>query len=138
LYRYGHEATALQLATALQSLNTLSRNVGAFFTQYDVLVTPTMAVLPTPLGHLNADDPSLTAEAWIRRVFGVCPFTALLNCSGTPAMSAPLAWSSGGLPIGVQLAAAMCDESVLLRLASQLETHMPWGDLRPPVHGAGD
>lgn len=134
LYEHGRRATALQLGTALQSVNTLSRNVGAFFTQYDALVTPTMALLPTPLGYLNADDPSLTAEAWIRRVFGVCPFGALFNCSGTPAMSVPLGWSSSGLPIGVQLASAMCEESVLIRLASQLEAHMPWLHLRPPVH----
>jgi amidase len=132
LYKLGRVATALELGAALQSVNTLSRIVGAFFTQYDVLVTPTMALLPTPLGHLNADDPALTAEAWIRRVFGVCPFTALLNCSGTPAMSVPLGWAASGLPIGVQLASAMCEESVLIRLASQLEVQLPWHDRRPP------
>jgi amidase len=138
LYKHGRGATALQLGTALQSVNTLSRNVGGFFTQYDVLVTPTMALLPTPLGDLNANDATLTADAWIRRVFGVCPFAALFNCSGTPAMSVPLGWSSTHLPIGVQLASAMCEESALIRLASQLEVQMPWHELRPPAHGAAD
>lgn len=138
LYEYGCGLSALQLGTALQSVNTLSRSVGAFFTQHDVLVTPTMALLPTPLGHLNADDPSLTAEAWIRLVFGVCPFTALLNCSGTPAMSLPLGWSARRLPIGIQFASAMCEESLLIRLASQLEMHMPWHAFRPPAYGTSE
>jgi amidase len=136
LYEHGRGLTALELGTALQRVNTLARGVGAFFTRWDVLVTPTMAVQPTPLGYLNADDPSLTAEGWVRRVFGACPFTALFNCAGTPAISVPSGRSSTGLPIGVQLAAAMCDESVLIALASQLEVALPWRDLRPAVHAA--
>jgi len=138
LYEHGRDQTALALGTALQRVNTLARAVGAFFARWDVLVTPAMALLPPLLGSLDADDPSLTAEGWVRRVFGACPFTALFNCAGTPAMSVPLGRSSTGLPIGVQLAAAMCDESVLIRLASLLERAMPWNGLRPAVHATAE
>jgi Asp-tRNA(Asn)/Glu-tRNA(Gln) amidotransferase A subunit family amidase len=60
-------------------------------------------------------------------------FTALFNFTGNPAMSLPLAWSEGGLPIGVQFAAPFGDEATLFRLAAQLEQAQPWADRRPAL-----
>ena len=61
------------------------------------------------------------------------PFTTQFNVTGQPAVSLPLAWSSAGLPIGVQLVAAYAGEDLLIRLASQLERAQPWSDRRPRV-----
>ena len=61
------------------------------------------------------------------------PYTAPFNVTGQPAMSVPLHWSDGGLPIGVQLVARRGREDLLLRVAAQLETRSPWADRRPPV-----
>jgi amidase len=49
-------------------------------------------------------------------------------------VSLPLHWTPGGLPVGVQLAAAYGREDVLIQIASQLEQAAPWGQRRPPVH----
>jgi amidase len=46
--------------------------------------------------------------------------------TGTPAISLPLAQSSNGLPIGVQFAAGMGQEALLLQIAYQMEVAMPW------------
>ncbi|MFA5885983.1 MAG: amidase, partial [Acidimicrobiia bacterium] len=48
-------------------------------------------------------------------------------------ISLPLHWNDAGLPIGVQLVGAYAREDVILRLAGQLETAMPWADRHPPA-----
>ena len=50
-------------------------------------------------------------------------------------MTVPLAWSKGGLPIGIQFVAPMGDEATLFRLAGQLEQAQPWADRRAPFGG---
>jgi amidase len=130
---YGRRLSALELNGALASLNAVSRELGRFFTGYDLLLTPTMNTPAPPLGHLdgNAD---LGALEWAQRIFEVCSFTPLFNQSGTPAVSLPVAQSSQGLPIGVQLAGPFGSEALLLRVSALLEGAMPWADRRPAVH----
>ena len=135
-YEDGKRYTAVDLLSAMAHGNILSREVGRFFETVDVLVTPTIARVPAPLGELNQDRKGMTAMDWTRQVFAYVPFTPLFNSTGQPAISLPLHWSVTGLPVGVQFAGRFGDESTLLRLASQLEQARPWADKRPPVHAA--
>jgi amidase len=123
---------ALDLIAALDAQNRVTRSVGAFFTEYDLLVTPTLGQLPAPHGILRYDDPDHTAESWLRTLFDYGPFTAVFNVSGQPAISLPLGQSEGGLPIGVQLVAPYGREDLLFRVAAQLERAVPWLDRAPP------
>ncbi len=135
LYEHGLALTAAELAQAMQSLNTVTRTVGGFFTEWDLLLTPTTNVPAVPLGGtLDSNDPAFDAEGWVRHIFTACGFTAWFNWSGTPAISLPLGTTAGGLPIGVQLAAPMCGEATLIRVGSQLEQALPWADRRPAVY----
>ncbi len=102
-----------------------------FASGFDLLLTPTMAVPPPPLGSFEhpPDQPLLP----IAVATPMATFTAGLNMTGQPAISLPLHWSGEGLPIGVQLAAPYGREDVLLRVAAQVEQAAPWADRRPPV-----
>ncbi|MGH8777072.1 MAG: amidase family protein [Jiangellaceae bacterium] len=51
---------ALDLMAALDAQNRVTRSVGAFFTEHDPLVTPTLGQLPVPRGTLRYDDPAHT------------------------------------------------------------------------------
>ncbi len=98
---------------------------------FDLLLTPTAAAPPPPLGELGplAPLPELLGKLGAYTVFCM-PF----DVTGQPAISLPLHWNAEGLPVGIQLAAAYGREDVLIRIAAQLEDARPWRDQRPPVH----
>lgn len=133
LFQEARRLTALQLAAGFAAANAISRAVGRFFLEYDVLVTPTLGQLPAPHGTLRYGDPEHTVESWLRSIFDYGPFTAVFNISGEPAISLPLAESRGGMPIGIQLVAPHGREDLLFQVAGQLEEALPWSDRRPPV-----
>jgi Asp-tRNA(Asn)/Glu-tRNA(Gln) amidotransferase A subunit family amidase len=116
-------------ASSIQAIHRAGRQVGRFFEKYDLLLTPTMACAPLPLGQ--PDMMAAKAEAFRIPLLRTIGFTALFNAAGSPAMSVPLYWNPARLPIGVQFAATFGDEATLLRLASQLEQARPWADRRP-------
>ena len=135
-YEEGKRWRAVDLLNAMAYGNILSRAVGAFFEGVDVLVTPTIATPPAPLGEIDQNRKGMTPMEWTRQVFAYCPFTPLFNTTGQPAFSLPLHWSASGLPIGVQIAGRFGDEATLFRLAAELEEARPWKDKRPPTHAA--
>lgn len=131
--RVAQEFSALELMAGLDAQNQVSRSVGAFFTEYDLLVTPTLGQLPAPHGTLRYDDPDHTLDSWLRSLFDYGPFTALFNITGQPAISLPLGQSHTGLPVGVQIVAPYGREDLLFRVAARLEDAVPWRDRTPRV-----
>jgi amidase len=101
---------------------------------FDLLLSPTMGEPPPPIGTFDDSGPEPLA-AFERAFLDGC-FTAAFNATGQPAISLPLHWSEGGLPIGVQLIAPLGREDLLLRVASQLEQAVPWADRTPPLFAA--
>ena len=128
----GRSVLAPQYVEATERLHRAVRALARWWEDgFDVLVTPTLAQPPPPLGTLGPDagEPARVMARWGE--FG--PYTVPFNVSGQPAISLPLHWNEDGLPIGVQLVAAYGREDVLIRLAAQLEAARPWKDRRPPL-----
>lgn len=96
---------------------------------YDVVLTPTVAAEPWPIGHLS---PVLGWEELRRRTARALGYTPIQNIAGCPAMSVPLHFPEHGLPIGAHFAAAPGADALLLGLAYQLEAARPWKDRWPP------
>jgi amidase len=123
-----------QYLAAVSQHQAIGRMLGRWFEGgHDLLLTPTMGELPPPLGSFDDSGPEPLRT--IHRGERTAGFTALLNATGNPAISLPLAWSDEGLPIGVQLVAAYGREDLLLRVASQLEQAHPWHDRFPRREG---
>jgi amidase len=132
LAEMGRATSAVDYATAIALLTAKTREVAQWWADgFDLLLTPTLAEPPTPLGTF--DTPEEPILGFIRAA-QFTPFTPIFNITGQPAISLPTAMSSGGLPIGVQLVAAFSREDVLLRVAAQVESAAPWADRHPPVH----
>ena len=119
---YGRAAVRLQL---------LARRVVAFWNEVDVVLTPTLALPPVPIGW--QEDGVTGAVDQLRRNTEFTPFTAIANVTGLPAISLPLHSTSDGLPIGVQAIGPPAGDALVLRLAAQLEDAHPWADTRPRI-----
>ncbi len=109
----------------------ISRALAEFLSSCDVFLSPTLCAPPLRLGELDSMAQDLSQIAPTLRRY--MPGTAMFNMSGQPAMSVPLAWNSGGLPLGMMFAARFGDEATLLRLAAQLEQERPWRAKLPPI-----
>ncbi|MCZ6805360.1 MAG: amidase [Deltaproteobacteria bacterium] len=111
------------MPAAVHRLRQFGRFYESLFDDCDVLLTPTVATPPPRLGHLG---PEVPFDLAIERLKAFVPFSAVQNVSGAPAISLPAGMSKTGLPIGVQLAAALGQERTLLELAFELEESAPW------------
>ncbi len=118
----GRSTTATTYVAAVQAMHRLGRTMGRLFADIDVLVTPTMATPPGPLGSFDPED----MDRFIRTSGSMTAFTYLFNLTGQPAMSLPLDRAPSGIPIGTQVIGRFGDEATLFRLAGQLERAHPW------------
>ncbi len=132
LAQVGRGQTAGQYVDHMKWLGRYMREMGAWWTGFDVLVTPTIAIPPPKIGWLSGKGEADPMAA-VARILSLIPYTPAYNLTGQPAVSLPLHWSADGLPVGVQLVGALGREDVLIRVAAQLEEASPWADRLPPV-----
>lgn len=99
-------------AKAQKLRSRIKREFDLLFNKYDILLLPTMPVLPFKLGEKTTQ----TTEQYNLDVY-----TILANLAGIPAISIPAGLSEKGLPIGVQLVANAFDEQKLIDAAVLLE-----------------
>ncbi len=96
---------------ALKVKSKLTREVGEIFKKFDLLIAPTVPVLPFKKGE-KIDDPVALFQVDIN--------TVTANLTGRPAVSVPFTISNG-LPIGIQLIADSNQDKLLLQAAYALE-----------------
>lgn len=118
------------LEAAIGRLRTVETQYAAMFETADIYLTPVLGKPPLPLGEINGAR-GMSVFATLNDYVG---YTPLQNVAGAPAISLPLAQSSGGLPIGIHFSAAKGQERKLLELAYELENAQPWAGRRPGVN----
>jgi amidase/6-aminohexanoate-cyclic-dimer hydrolase len=119
---------------ALATAHWIGRQMAAFFARYDVALSPVTANPALPLGA----RPRMGETDYARFLADLkpqIPFTPVYNATGCPALSLPLHWTAGGLPVGVQLGAAFGNDALLYSLAGQLEAARPWIGRKPALLG---
>jgi amidase len=119
-------------AEGVRKAQQLSRHiVEGFVDRFELLVTPTMACLPPPVGFWRAgtDEDPLMA---LLNSYPMAVFTSLFNVTGQPAISVPVHHDDAtDLPVGVQVVAAPWREDLLLQVSRTLELEHPWTERRP-------
>ncbi|MBI4445389.1 MAG: Asp-tRNA(Asn)/Glu-tRNA(Gln) amidotransferase subunit GatA [Acidobacteria bacterium] len=82
------------------------------FEEVDLLVGPTTPILPFKLGEKISDP----LEMYLTDVY-----TVTANLAGIPGLSLPIAFTSAGLPVGLQILGPHFQEAKLLRLGHAIE-----------------
>ena len=133
-YEYSKRLTAGDAFMTEFVFNKVRRNFGKFFETHDILLTPTLAKLPEPLGTYTKMRTDLDYVGFFRLCDETKGFCAAPNVTGQPAISLPLGQSKSGLPIGMQFIGRFGEEDKLIRLSSWFEKQLPWRDRVPPVY----
>ena len=114
----GKNITGAEFARHLGELHVMRATMDDLFESYDLLVTPMMSVSP----FRPESPPTGSANLGLPFSFG-----------GNPSASIPCGFTSGGLPIGLQIAGRRGAETTVLRASAAFEQARPWAHLRPPV-----
>lgn len=105
----------------------LREKMRRFFTEYDLLVSPTLPVAAFDAGvDVPPELPDRNIVSWVYYTY---PF----NLTGNPAASIPCGFNKEGLPVGLQLVAGTNREIDIFRCAAAFEEAMPWANRRPPL-----
>lgn len=132
--RRAQQRSPAKLAEALSFLRQFQHDTVAQYAQWDLMVMPTLAQTPRPVGWFTgtshgsdrwpaADWPG-DADGDYRKQCEYAPWSSMVNVCGLPAITLPVHWTGGtagsGLPMGIQLVGPMGSEALLLQVAHQL------------------
>ena len=132
LVRYiemGQRPSAVDFVQAANVRRTLNDAFREFFTTYDLLLTPTLAAPPLPLGRHVYEEiggKAVGALGWLAFAFPI-------NMLGYPAVTVPAGWTAAGLPVGLQIVGPRFTDAAVLRAAAAFEARQPWADRRPAL-----
>ncbi|MBI2218229.1 MAG: amidase [Candidatus Rokubacteria bacterium] len=127
--RRGAAVTARDYLKARTRVEQYWLEVRRFLERFDLLLTPTAAVLPFALGApvpRDIDGERVSVLGWM-------PFTYPFNLTGQPAASVPAGWTEDGLPVGLQIVGQRRADRTVLGAAAAYEAARPWIDRRPAV-----
>jgi len=127
----GRRVDVIAYSRAIATTHQIGLAMARFQQSYDLILSPTLAKPPVPLGVLRLSPENM--QVFTKEITEFGPYTALYNVTGQPSMSVPLAWTPDGLPVGVMFSARFGDEATLFRLAAQLERAKPWAARRPAI-----
>lgn len=114
---------------AMKRLKDSGTNLRQWLKGYDAWLTPSAAMPAPALGWTRGDLPY---EQNLARSSELVAHFAIHNVAGTPAASIPFGFSNG-LPIAVQISAALGREDTILDLSFQIEQARPWMGKKPPL-----
>lgn len=119
-----------EMPDVIAYLQVFGAEYDAWFNDFDLILMPTLARPPVPIGE---QDPTGDFDEVMASVLGFAAYTAPMNVAGAASMSVPLSWTDNGLPVGAMFSGRKGDDGLLLELAYELEAARPWIGRLPPV-----
>ena len=127
--RFGRTVTIEQYLDAAHRRDLFWTEVQRFLARFDLLITPTVAVPPFPVGRPGVkeiDGREVGPLGWLA-------FTFPFNLTGQPAASVPVGFTSAGLPVGLQIVGRRHADATVLAASAAYEAAEPWSSRRPDL-----
>jgi aspartyl-tRNA(Asn)/glutamyl-tRNA(Gln) amidotransferase subunit A len=120
----GQTILAVDYLRAQQQRRTFSSNLRAIMQGVNALVLPAIPMPAIPIEQADKDIniDGVTENATTALIRLMMPF----NLAGLPAMSLPCGFTTGGLPIGLQIAGKPFEEAMILRIAHAYQQLTDW------------
>jgi Asp-tRNA(Asn)/Glu-tRNA(Gln) amidotransferase A subunit family amidase len=106
----------------------MRRDIMALLEDVDVLVTPTQAEVAP---KLQTSTGLVSKDAVLRQFFGSRAHRGTFSLAGVPALSLPVGFSQGGLPLSMQLIGRPYEETTLFRAGLVYQKRTEWHEARP-------
>jgi len=107
------------IARAMAMQTAIYQRWQSFFTQYDVILTPTITLSPRSWRELYPAEidgtPTRTYFHWLAMAYAV-------TIVGHPALSLPVGRDANGMPFGLQIVGPRGGDALVLRVAAALES----------------
>lgn len=126
-FERGAAITTRQYMEAVNARGKLGVQMRQFHETYDLLLTPSLAVLPFTAGRVAPE--SMGDAYWTQWT----PFTYPFNLTQQPGLSIPCGFSKSGLPISLQLVGPMHGDALVLRAGAAYEAATDWHKARPKL-----
>jgi aspartyl-tRNA(Asn)/glutamyl-tRNA(Gln) amidotransferase subunit A len=124
----GGRLATKQLFDANVARTELGARMRRFHQDYDILLTPAVAVTALPAGSVVPPGWPL-GDNW----FTWTPFSYPFNLTQQPAASIPCGFTAADLPVGLQIVGPHQRDDMVLRSARAYETVYSIADKRPPL-----
>jgi aspartyl-tRNA(Asn)/glutamyl-tRNA(Gln) amidotransferase subunit A len=131
-FEVGELISARQYLRALRVRPVVQRELGAALREVDVLVCPTVSILPPPIGAptVRVGDEELDVG---NGMLLLARLTRPFSMAGVPAVAVPCGFAQEGLPISLQIIGRPWDEATILRVGHAYEAATTWHQRRPPL-----
>ena len=126
--RSGGAISTRDYVLAMERARAYWHEAQTFLARFDLLLTPTTAVAPFPVGRSGPREIAGQAVS----VLGWMPFTFPFNLTGQPAASVPAGVTDDGLPVGLQIIGRRNADRTVLAASAAYEAACPWSERRPP------
>jgi len=131
LFELGELPSAVDFLQAQQVRRQLKQDFQNAFDKVDVLIAPTLPVIPNDIGDPYAD---LNGEK-VDLIENIIRFMGPLNLTGLPALSVPCGFKDG-LPVGMQIIGPAFKEGRILNAGYAFEQTNPLQGRKPDILGS--
>ena len=125
----GAMTPAVDYIKSQRARTAYNEQLGNAMNRYDLLLAPTAAI-----GAPGIDQEFVEVDGQTQNALSLMSrLTRPFNLTGQPTISVPCGFTSEGMPIGMQLAGRMWEDSTVLRSAHAYERATDWHTRRPAI-----